>query len=183
MTEKQRRFCDEYLIDLNATRAYKAAYPNVKKDETAKAAASRLLTFVNVSNYISAQMEKLHNERTADQQEVLEYLTSVLRGESKAEVVVVEGTGEGCSEARRVLKHPDEKERLKAAELLGKRYGLWTQSEEQRLRLDKLRAETDRIRRSSLPEQDDGVEIINDAPRQENGQDLGHCDSEVPADI
>ena len=56
-------------------------------------------------------------------------------------------------------------------------------TEEQRLRLDKLRAETDRIRRSSLPEQDDGVEIINDAPRQENGQDLGHCDSEVPADI
>lgn len=56
-------------------------------------------------------------------------------------------------------------------------------TEEQRLRLDKLRAETDRIRRSSLPDQDDGVEIINDAPRQEDGQDLGHCDSEVPADI
>jgi len=56
-------------------------------------------------------------------------------------------------------------------------------TEEQRLRLDKLRAETERIRRSSLPEQDDGVEIINDAPRQENGQDLGHCDPEVPGDI
>ena len=56
-------------------------------------------------------------------------------------------------------------------------------TEEQRLRLDKLRAETDRIRRSSLPEQDDGVEIINDAPRQEDGQDIGHCDPEVPADI
>lgn len=56
-------------------------------------------------------------------------------------------------------------------------------TEEQRLRLDKLRAETERIRRSSDPDQDDGVEIINDAPRQENGQDLGHCDSEVPGDI
>ena len=56
-------------------------------------------------------------------------------------------------------------------------------TEEQRLRLDKLRAETERIRRSSDPDQDDGVEIINDAPRQEDGQDLGHCDSEVPADI
>lgn len=56
-------------------------------------------------------------------------------------------------------------------------------TEEQRLRLDKLRAETERIRRSSDPDQDDGVEIINDAPRQENGQDLGHCDPEVPADI
>ena len=56
-------------------------------------------------------------------------------------------------------------------------------TEEQRLRLDKLRAETERIRRSSDPDQDDGVEIINDAPRQEYGQDLGHCDSEVPDDI
>lgn len=56
-------------------------------------------------------------------------------------------------------------------------------TEEQRLRLDKLRAETERIRRSSDPDQDDGVEIINDAPRQEDGQDLGHCDPEVPADI
>ena len=56
-------------------------------------------------------------------------------------------------------------------------------TEEQRLRLDKLRAETERIRRSSDPDQDDGVEIINDAPRQEYGQDLGHCDSEVPGDI
>lgn len=56
-------------------------------------------------------------------------------------------------------------------------------TEEQRLRLDKLRAETERIRRSSDPDQDDGVEIINDAPRQEDGQDLGHCDSEVPGDI
>lgn len=56
-------------------------------------------------------------------------------------------------------------------------------TEEQRLRLEKLRAETERIRRSSDPDQDDGVEIINDAPRQEDGQDLGHCDSEVPADI
>lgn len=56
-------------------------------------------------------------------------------------------------------------------------------TEEQRLRLDKLRAETERIRRSSDTDQDDGVEIINDAPRQEDGQDLGHCDSEVPADI
>lgn len=56
-------------------------------------------------------------------------------------------------------------------------------TEEQRLRLEKLRAETERIRRSSDPDQDDGVEIINDAPRQEDGQDLGHCDPEVPADI
>lgn len=126
MTEKQKRFCDEYLIDCNATRAYKAVYQNVKSDETAKSAASRLLTNVNVKKYIDDRMEELHNEKTADAQEVIEYLTSVLRGESIAQEIVVEGTGDGCSEARTMEKSPSEKERLKAAELLGKRYALFT---------------------------------------------------------
>lgn len=125
MTEKQKKFADEYLIDLNATRAYRAAYPAVKRDETAAQSGSRLLRNVNVSAYIAEQLEKLHDERTADAKEVLEYLTSVLRGESSAEVVVVEGIGEGCSSAKRMKKAPDEKERLKAAELLGKRYALF----------------------------------------------------------
>ena len=66
MTEKQKRFADEYLKDCNATRAYKAAYPNVKKDSVARVAGARLLTFVNVKNYIDEQLEVLHNERTAD---------------------------------------------------------------------------------------------------------------------
>ena len=126
MTEKQKRFCDEYLIDLNATRAYKVVYKNVKSDEVAKSAASRLLTNVNVKKYIDDRMEELHNEKTADAQEVIEYLTSVLRGESIAQEIVVEGTGDGCSEARTMEKAPSEKERLKAAELLGKRYALFT---------------------------------------------------------
>ncbi len=126
MTEKQKRFCDEYLIDLNGTRAYKAAYPSVKSDEAAKAAASRLLTNVNVREYLDAELEKLHNAKTANAREVMEYLTSVLRGESTASIVVVEGVGDGCSEARTITKPPDERERLKAAELLGKRFGLFT---------------------------------------------------------
>jgi phage terminase small subunit len=126
VTEKQKRFCDEYLIDCNATRAYKTVYKNVKSDETAKSAASRLLTNVNVKKYIDDRMEELHNEKTADAQEVIEYLTSVLRRESRAQEIVVEGTGEGCSEARTMEKAPSEKERLKAAELLGKRYALFT---------------------------------------------------------
>ena len=126
MTEKQKRFCDEYLIDCNATRAYKAVYKGVKSDEVAKAAASRLLTNVNVKKYIDGRMEELHNEKTADAQEVIEYLTSVLRGESIAQEIVVEGTGDGCSEARTMEKAPSEKEKLKAAELLGKRYALFT---------------------------------------------------------
>ena len=66
MTEKQKIFADEYLIDLNATRAYKVAYPNVKNDAVAAAAAARLLRNVKVKNYIAEQMEKIHNEKTAD---------------------------------------------------------------------------------------------------------------------
>ena len=126
MTDKQKRFCDEYLIDCNGTRAYKAAYSSVKKDNTAAASAAALLRNPNVQKYIAAAAEKLHNEKTADAQEVLEYLTDVLRGTAKSHEIVVEGTGDGCSEAREVEKRPSEKDRLKAAELLAKRYGLLT---------------------------------------------------------
>lgn len=126
MTEKQKRFADEYLIDLNATRAYKTAYPNIKSSEVAKAAGSRLLANVNLKEYINQQIKIISDGKVAKAQEVMEYLTSVLRGESQSEIVVVEGCGDGCSEARRINKLPDEKERLKAAELLGKRYGMFT---------------------------------------------------------
>lgn len=125
MTDKQRKFADEYLIDANATRAYKAAYPHIKSDDAARACASRLLTNANIKAYIDDQLEKISSEKIADAKEVIEYLTSVMRGESVSEIVVIEGTGNGCSDARRMDKAPDEKERLKAAELLGKRFGLF----------------------------------------------------------
>ena len=126
MTEKQKRFCDESLIDCNATRAYKTVYKNVKSDVVAATNGGRLLRNAEVQKYIADRMEEIHNEKTADAQEVIEYLTSVLRGESTAQEIVVEGTGDGCSEARTMEKSPSEKERLKAAELLGKRYALFT---------------------------------------------------------
>lgn len=125
MTDKQRKFADEYLIDCNATRAYKTAYPNIKRDAVARANASRLLTNANIKNYIDEQLERISDEKIADVKEVMMYLTSVMRGESTATIVVIEGRGEGCSVARELNKSPDEKERLKAAELLGKRYGLF----------------------------------------------------------
>ena len=62
LTEKQKIFCREYIYDWNGTRAYKVAYPDVKKEESAKAAASRLLTNVNISEYIELiqkDLEKL----------------------------------------------------------------------------------------------------------------------------
>lgn len=124
MTVKQQRFCDEYLIDLNATQAaIRAGYsPNY-----ANTNASKLLQITTIKDSLQKRMAEKEKELIADQNEVLRYLTAVMRGQSSAEIVVVEGTGEGCSEARAIQKAPDEKERLKAAELLGKRYGLYTE--------------------------------------------------------
>lgn len=133
MTAKQKRFCDEYLIDLNATQAairagYSKKYANTN--------ASKLLQITTIRQYIDARMAEKESELIADQDEVLKYLTSVLRGESQSEVIVVEGVGEGCSSARTMGKAPDEKERLKAAELLGKRYGLYTDKVEQQVDME-----------------------------------------------
>lgn len=126
MTDKQRKFADEYLIDCNATRAYKTAYPHIKSDDAARANASRLLTNANIKDYIQEQLDKISSEKIADATEVLKYLTSVMRGEFTEEVVVVEGNGDGFSSAVTVDKDVGAKERLKAAEMLGRRYGLFT---------------------------------------------------------
>ena len=130
MTEKQNIFADEYLIDLNATRAYRAAYPNCKKNSSADAAARKLLGNTRIQQYINERLEELQSKRVANVQEVMEHLTAVLRGEIREETVVVEGIGDGCSEARIVEKQVGARDRLKAAELLGKRYSLFTEKVE-----------------------------------------------------
>ena len=126
MTEKEKLFCLEYLKDLNGTRAYMAVYRNCKSERAAAACAARLLRKANIKSYIEEQLASIKSQKMADAQEVMEYLTAVMRGESKAEIVVLEGDGNGCSSARRIDKAPDEKERLKAAELLGKSHMLFT---------------------------------------------------------
>ncbi len=123
LTAKQRRFCDEYLIDLNATQAaIRAGY----SEKNARNIASENLAKPNIKAYIDERMAEKESQLIATQDEVLKYLTSVLRGESQSTEIVVEGTGDGCSEARALKKEPSEKDRLRAAELLGKRYGLYT---------------------------------------------------------
>ena len=122
LTLKQQRFADEYIISGNATdAAVKAGYSK----KTANRIATENLSKLVIQTYIDEKLKELSDKKIADQQEVLAYLTSVLRGETQSEIVVVEGVGDGCSEARRLQKAPDEKERLKAAELLGKRMGLF----------------------------------------------------------
>ena len=77
-----------------------------------------------IKTYISEQLERIHNENTAGAQEVMEYLTAVMRGNSVSHVLSF--VGDGCQKV--IEKLPDEKEKLKAAELLGKRYGLFKES-------------------------------------------------------
>ena len=128
MTAKQMRFCDEYLIDLNATQAaIRAGY----SEKNARNIASENMAKPNIRAYIDKRMAEKESALIADQDEVLRYLTSVLRGESQSEVVVIENIGDFTSEARTMQKAPDEKERLRAAELLGKRYGLYKETVEQ----------------------------------------------------
>lgn len=127
LTEKQKRFCDEYLIDLNATQAaIRAGYSK----KTAKIIGNENLTKPYLKNYIEQQLKKIEDKSIADATEVMKYLTSVMRNELKEEVVVVEGEGEGCSSARIVKKDMSAKDRNKAAELLGKRYRLFTEKVE-----------------------------------------------------
>lgn len=123
LNHKQKQFYKEWLIDANATQAaIRAGYSK----KTAYSQGQRLLKNVEGQKYLAELMAEKESELIASQDEVLKYLTSVMRGKSQSTEIVVEGIGDGCSEARTVLKEPSEKERLKAAELLGKRYGLYT---------------------------------------------------------
>ena len=77
MTDKQKIFSDEYLIDLNATRAYKAAYPHVKNEKTAAAAAVRLLRNVKVVSYIEERMQDRQKRTEITQDRVLQELAAI----------------------------------------------------------------------------------------------------------
>ncbi len=77
MTDAQKRFCDEYLIDLNATRAYKVAYPRCKKDETANAASSRMLRNVKVQEYISEKQKEIEKRTEVTQDMVIKELAKI----------------------------------------------------------------------------------------------------------
>jgi phage terminase small subunit len=129
INDKQRRFCDEYLIDLNATQA---AIRTGYSPKSANKIANNLMNKPVVKEYIAARMAEKESKLIADQDEVLKYLTAVLRGKSYSSVLSL--CGNGCQEV--IEKEPDEKERLKAAELLGKRYGLFTEKIDQTVDMD-----------------------------------------------
>lgn len=126
---KQKAFADEYIKTLNARESYKKYY-KPKSDVVADSNASQLLRNCKVKKYIDDRMAQIDKSRIAEAEEVLRYLTSVMRGETQEETVVIENTGNGLSEARIIKKVPSEKDRIKAGELLGKRYRLFTEKQE-----------------------------------------------------
>jgi phage terminase small subunit len=133
LTAKQQRFCDEYLIDLNATQAaIRAGYSK----KTANRIGTENLSKPVIKEYIENRMAEKEAALIANQDEVLKYLTSVLRGQSKSTEIVIEGLGDGSTKARKMEKEPSEKDKLKAAELLGKRYGLYTEKVEEKVDME-----------------------------------------------
>lgn len=119
LTAKQQRFVDEYLIDLNATQAaIRAGY----SEKTAKDIGCENLAKPNISAVIEDALDAIHSAKVADATEVMEYLTGVMRGEHTEKVPILCGDGCQCLTDKDV----GAKERLKAAELIGKRYGIFT---------------------------------------------------------
>ena len=146
LTNKQLLFCNEYLIDLNATQAaIRAGYSK----KTASVIGIENLGKPKIKAYIDKIMKEKEDKLIAKQDEILKYYTAVMRGETRSSVLARQFDGSEIV----VEKPPDEKERLKAAELLGKRYGLNIEQLEKQARLDKLKAETARIKGESPDEE------------------------------
>ncbi len=146
LTEKQRRFVDAYIETGNASEAARRAGYSTR---IANRIGTENLSKPVIQNAIRERLKELQSKRTASIVEVMEYLTSSLRGEIKEEVVVIEGEGEGCSSARIMKKQISARDRLKAAELLLKRYPAQLDTEEQQLRIAKAKAEVDELQQNT----------------------------------
>lgn len=119
MTQKQRRFIDEYIISGNATQAaIKAGYSK----KTARKIGQENLTKPDIKAAIEKRNAEIRSEKTADMTEVMEYLTSVMRGEQTESVATSKGVYSNVEVSA--------KDRIKAAELIGKRNGAWTDKKE-----------------------------------------------------
>ena len=118
MKREWQIFADEYIISLNATQSYLKAYPNVTED-TARTNGCKLLANTNIKKYIDKRLASKEDERIMKQDEILMLLTAIARGEATEQTLKGEGNGFQIL----VDKGVGAKDRLKALELLGKRYG------------------------------------------------------------
>ena len=154
LTEKQRRFVDYYVETGNKTEAAKKAGYSEK---TAASIGDENLRKPAIKAAIDARLRELEDKRIAKADEVMQFLTSTLRGEVKEERVVVEGTGEGRSDARIIKVQVSARDRLEAAKSLLKRYPMQLDAKEQKLKLQKLEAEI----RAAERVDDDAVTIVD----------------------
>lgn len=117
LTIKQKKFADEYIISGNASEAaLKAGYKN-------EVSGRENLQKPTIKNYIDERLKELEQEAIANQTEVLKFLTSIMRGEQTEQTLISDGSEQG----QRITNiEVSAKDRIKAAELLGKRYGSWT---------------------------------------------------------
>lgn len=99
LTAKQKKFCENYIISANATDAYRNAGYTTKSYQTIRTEGSRLLKRPDIKAYIQELMEEKNSALVAKQDEVLEFLTATMRN-----------------------KDANMSDRIKSAELLGKRY-------------------------------------------------------------
>ena len=119
LNDKQKAFADYYIESLNATESYKKVYEC--SYNTARTNGARLLTNANIKKYIDEVMSAKEESRIASQDEILQILTDIARGVTEEEVVQFSQLGEEL----RTTRKPTIKDRMKASELLGKRYRMW----------------------------------------------------------
>ena len=119
LNKRQKAFCDFYIESLNATESYQKAYEC--SYNTARTNGARLLTNANIKKYIDDIMQSKDESRIASQDEILQILTDIARGITEEEVVQFSQLGEEL----RTTRKPTIKDRMKASELLGKRYRLF----------------------------------------------------------
>ena len=119
LNDKQKAFADYYIESLNATESYKKVYEC--SYNTARTNGARLLTNANIKKYIDEDISAKDESRIASQDEILQILTDIARGVTEEEVVQFSQLGEEL----RTTRKPTIKDRMKASELLGKRYRMW----------------------------------------------------------
>lgn len=120
LTDKQKRFTDEYIVDCNATQAaIRAGY----SPKSASRTGSKLLNNAKVRRYIDRELDVIRSRNIADAEEVMLFLTRVMRGDVKEPMVL---RGENGQVVEMVAFSA--RERLKAAELIGKRYGIFSEN-------------------------------------------------------
>ena len=144
MTEKQKIFANEYLIDLNATRAYRVAYPSVKKEQTAAVNGSKLLRNTKVADYVAERMKERQKRTEVTQDRVIEELAAiafakatdyvVIKANGPAAMVMIKPTDELSEDQVRAISGIKEgangveiklNDKEKALELLGRHLGMW----------------------------------------------------------